>query len=249
MLFCACEKDSPNSSPCIPDDLMGDVLAFYPFTNGSINDFSSNGRDLTNNTAASGTIDRAGNSNCAFEFNNLPDPSEFLTRTDADFMNNLEAFSISLWYQPLNDARDGGMFEGLINRDLGFQCPDRNGQWSIGLYDCRKAVFGAENSVWDLDMTNFDCGQEILDRTNTWAHLVVTYSKDEVAMAIYRNGEVQESILGSAQCFSTTPDVAEIGALFLGRDYTGKLDDLIIFDKVLTQSEIDALFSFETCCQ
>jgi len=42
---------------CIPVSLQNSVVAYYPFSNGSINDFSGNNQHLINMTTASATSD------------------------------------------------------------------------------------------------------------------------------------------------------------------------------------------------
>lgn len=248
LLVLSCNKDD-RSIPCIPPGLSSDVIAFYPFSNGSLNDFSGTGAHLTNTTTAGSTSDRAGNPNCAYEFDNLPPSSEFLTTSNIGFLNGLNKFSISLWYQPLDTSQHGSEYEVLVGRGNTAQCPNRSGEWSVGLYDCRKAVFGRTNSVWDNNIMGTDCYQEVIARTDTWHHLVVTYKQSGIEMAIYRDGFLQENSFGHADCGSGVPTVQDLGDLFIGSDYTGKLDDIIFFDKVLSQSEITSLFELDVCCE
>lgn len=99
------------SIPCIPSSSQTDVVAFYTFSNGSLNDDSGNNQTLTNTTSAAPAADRFGNPNCAFEFDNLPTSSEFLVRSNASFLTTLTDFSVSLWYQPLDPTRPIGMME------------------------------------------------------------------------------------------------------------------------------------------
>jgi hypothetical protein len=37
--------------------------------------------------------------------------------------------------------------------------------------------------------------------------------------------------------------------LFIGKDFTGCIDDVIIFNKKLSQSDVDVLFNLTTCCE
>jgi len=248
LISCGTDEAIEKNISCIPRGLANYVIAFYPFSNGSLNDISGNNQNLTNTTTASPTFDRDGNPTCSYEFNNSPSSNEFLTTTNTSFLNNLTEFSISLWYQPKDTSKNDGEFESLINRDLGRSCPDRNGRWSVGLYDCRKAVYGRTNSVWDYNITNFDCQQEIIARTNIWSHLVATFKQSDVEMKIYRNGILQGSSKGHASCGSGVPNYQDIGDLFLGKDYTGKIDDVILFNKTLNQQQINTLFNMGTCC-
>lgn len=241
IVFISCDRNGGNSKvSCLPNSVSSNVLAFYPFSKGTLNDLSGNNHHLINATSARPSVDRNGNDSCAFEFDNLPSSTEFLTTSATSFLNGLKEFSISFWYQPKDTSRSVGQFESLICRGLGRDCPDRNGQWSVGLFDCRKAVFGRTNAVWDKT----GCGE-----TNTWSHLVVTYKERGVAMKIYRNGVLQESSKGNADCGSGTPSCTDIGDLFIGKDFTGSIDDVIIFNKTLSQSDVDILFNLTTCCE
>jgi hypothetical protein len=251
LMLVACEEEGEVEKmiPCIPSGLSEHVLAFYPFSNGSLDDISGDNHNLSNTTTARSTTDRAGNADCAYEFVNLPTSSEFLTTTQTAFLNGLDEFSISLWYQPKDSSNNLGRYESLVNRDLGLSCPDRNGQWSLGLYDCRKAVFGRTNSVWDKNLVISDCEEEFLNRTGQWFHVVATFKQDGVEMKLYRNRTLQETSTGAAACSSGTPTYQDMGDLFVGKDFTGKIDDVILFKKALSQQDVDALYAMDACCE
>jgi len=225
--------ENENVMDCIPVNLQNLVVAYYPFSNGSINDFSGNNQNLVNNSASS-TSDRNGNENCSFEFDFLSGTNEYLSTSNTSALDILTDFSISLWYQPSQD-RDAGDYELLIGRGLDFQ------QWNLGLYDCRKAVFGCTSYVWDNDI-DFDCG--VSDFNNDWHHLVATYNYSTSSLALYRNGVLQETI--NAPNNSNSIQVAD---LIIGNEYTGKIDDIIILNTSLNQSEVDLLFNMEVCCE
>jgi hypothetical protein len=234
--------------PCLPSSLASTVMAFYPFSNGSLNDFSGNGHHLTNSTTAHAAVDRNGNPTCAFEFTNDSSTAEFLTSTNTTFLNGLTQFSVSLWYQPLDSTRNGTDFEVLISRgDIG-SCPDRRGDWSVSLYDCRKAVFGRQNSVWDNNIQNSGCSQEVAIRTGSWHHLVATFNQTSNTMSIYRDGILQQTGPGAVDCGSGIPTIQNIGDLLLGKYYTGRLDDVILLHIALNQTQINQLYSMGACC-
>ena len=253
LILSACTKDMTKDKdvviPCLPLSLTKNVLAFYPFSNGMLNDISGNNHHLINTTNAHPTSDRNNNDSCAFEFNNIQSSNEFLTTSSTSFLNALSEFSISFWYQPKDTSRIGTKFESLINRGVGHNCPNREGQWSIALYDCRKAVFGRTNAVWDKNVEILGCKKEIYARTDIWHHLVATYTQNGVKMKLYRNGVLQDESLGFGDCGSGIPSYEDVGDLFLGKDYTGKIDDVIIFNKTLNQEEVNILFNLGTCCE
>lgn len=232
------------SAQCnLPSNLQTGLLASYTFGGGSLSDNSGNGHTLSNTTTAHATTDRNGNANCAFEFDNLPATNnEFLTTTNTTFLNGLTQFSVSLWYQPLDITRDAGSFEGLINRDTPFSCPDRLGQWSLGLYDCRNAVFGRQNSVWNTT----PC--DIVTNTGTWHQLLVTYNATGQTLKMYYDAVLVNTASGVANCGIVPVTVQDIGDLFLGKFYTGKLDDVFIYNREVTFGEVSQLYGLGSLC-
>ena len=249
LFLVSCGKDQYKTFPCVPAQISNHVIALYSFSNGSVNDLSGNNNHLINTSAASSTTDRNGNQNCAFELDNLTDSNEFSGTTNTSFLNNLSEFSISLWCQPLDTTRNGSDYEGLIQRGDGLNCPDRMGQWSLGLYDCRKAVFGRTSSVWDQTITSTNvCQDEINIRTDNWFHIVVTFKNIGNEMKIFRNGIWQNSSTGIANCSSGIATCQDVGDLFIGKNFTGKIDDLIILNKSVDQQEVNSLFNMASCC-
>lgn len=238
-------KFSCESSP-IPANLNLGLIAYYPFNSGSINDFSGNNNNLSNTNGAISVNDRNGNSNCAFEFDNLPSSNnQFLTASNTSFLNGLTEYSISLWYKPLDTTRQVGEYEGLINRGLGPSCPDRLGQWSLGLYDCRKAVFARENSIWQISSP---C--DVVSNTNSWHHLVATYNQVGNTIKLYKDGILQDTATGQASCGTSPITSSDIGDLFIGKYFTGVIDDIFIYNREINQSEVNQLFNLgSSCCQ
>jgi hypothetical protein len=256
MILQSCKKQDNNQDKgaknidmtCVPVNLQTGIIAFYSFADGSLDDFSGNNNALTNTTTAHSAPDRNGNNNCAYEFNDLSNSNEFLATTNTTFLDGLNNFSVSLWYQPLDSSRNGSIVEFLIGRGLGNNNNDKWGQWSAALYDCRKAVFTYNSFAWDSNITNFagngGCQQEVNIRTGTWHHLAATYSGASYEVKIYRDGIFQNADKWTA----TSATIKDIGNLFLGKDYTGRLDDVILYNKTLSQAEVTQLSSLGTCC-
>jgi hypothetical protein len=244
----SCRDDDEFKVDCLPTNLQNGVIAFYPFNGGSLNDESTNSNNLTNPTTAIPSTDRNGNADCAFYFDNSQTDEEFITTTNSIFLNGLNEFSVAIWYQPMDTTRNGGNLEVLLGRGDEGRCPNRRGEWSIGLYDCRRAVFGHNNSVWANSITGFSngCQGEVVALTGKWHHVVATKNGDDYK--IYFNGKLDESKTGNANC--TNLHIAkDIGNMLIGRKYTGKIDDILIYNRALSQSEITELFGLEPCCQ
>lgn len=225
-------RDSfPALTTCLPVNLQTDVIAFYPFNNGSLKDYSGHNYDLTNIGAEIGE-DRAGNPDCAYSFH--ISNFSYLQYTDPVFLDDFQTrpFSISLWYKNL--LTGGGTYELLMGRGSGLHCPDTYGQWSIGLYDLRNPVFGI-NQYSDWFQLN--------DTSRSWKHLVVTCAGTD--MKIYVNGELSP-YTPQGTC---GPLTANEGDLLLGQWFTGSIDDVIIYNRVLNAGEITQLYSLPACCQ
>jgi hypothetical protein len=234
--FSACKKEVFIIT-CLPSGLQDGVIAFYPFSNSSITDESLNNHDLNNPTDAKPVPDRNGNSDCAFEFVTLPGHAEFLTTDQTGFLDHLNSFSISVWFEPLDTSIHGSWLEVLVGRGEGLKCPDRKGEWSLGLYDGRRAVFGHNTSVWILSGHN---------PTHEWHHVVATKNND--TYKIYLDGILSNQANGNANCTSLHL-AQDVGDLFIGKDFTGRLDDIVIYNRELTAEEVLELFELEPCCE
>ena len=243
VLMMSCNDRVEFRSECLPSTLQDGVIAFYPFNNGSLLDESSNSNDLTNTSTATPAPDRSGNIKCAYQFDASDEAQEFLSTKSTNFLNSLESFSISIWYEPIDTSRSVGDFEVLVSRGNEGHCPDRRGEWSVGLFDCRRAVFGHDNSVW-ADSQN-GCQGEVIALTNRWHHVVATKNGNEYR--IYFNGILNEVEIGNANCLNQYI-AQDIGDFFIGTDYTGKIDDVIIFNRELNQTEVGELYTLEPCC-
>jgi hypothetical protein len=246
LVLVSCSRDS--EIPCIPAQLSDHVIAFYPFSNQSLNDFSGNNHSLNNSDNSLAVKDRNGNENCAFRFNGTK--SQHLYR-DGSFLNGVKSksFSISLWYQPL-DGKNNHQFL-FIKGESGENSCDL--QWYLSLIDCERISFYINKQaryedfppLWqDTTIKDEDkCMEEINLYNQKWHHIVITYKKG--VMNIYRNGLRSKRDTQIRNCGAITEDW---GNIYLGKDYFGDIDDVIIFDKALSQSEVNKLYNMDTCC-
>ena len=214
---------------CLSIGLQNGVVAFYPFINGSLNDESGNNNNLTNSTSASATSDRDGNPNCAFSFNSTN--NEFLEYTNPTFLDDLPVnnFSISLWYKADYDTGTAQ----FIHRDEGNYGCGYIGQWSIHFVD-EFFVFGA-NGVSGY-------GQDIA--FTSWEHIVFTVVGTN--LRFYKNG-ILESEQNNYTCPSGNTTINQ-GDLFIGKFFDGRIDDIIIYNRELSTSEITELSNLSPCC-
>lgn len=223
----------------LPSNLQTGLLAQYTFNGGNTGDFSGNGHHLMNTHGAVAASDRNGNASCALEFDNLPSSNnQYLTTTATAFLNGLTEYSVSCWYKAKDPSRGIVDYEVLVGRDTGsLTCPDRVGQWSLGLYDCRYAVFGRENSVWQAP--GAPCNE-----VEVWHHLTATYNQVGNTIKLYKDGILQNTSTGNAGCGSSS----DIGDLFLGKGFTGVLDDVFIHNREITAAEVTQLYGLGSSC-
>lgn len=214
---------------CLPANLQSGVIAFYPFSNGSLNDVSGNNYNLTNSTSASSGMDRGGNPNCAYNFNQTN--GDFIEYSNPTFLDNLPSsnLSISFWYKSNNQSQ--GVF---ISRDENNNCPNTTGQWSIQ-HTNNVISFGANGAI------TFSYGVE----TSTWEHIVIT--SNSAGIKFYKNGILASTSNDFTYCSFANPTLNQ-GNLFIGKSYDGLIDDIIIYDRILTSTEINELYNLPACC-
>ena len=245
-VFVSCNDD--NEEPvvqvnCLPDNLQDGLVAAYTFGAGSLTDAVGNA-DLTLTGGVQLGVDRDGNTECAYTFDGQE--TSYLSTQNTAFLNGLDEMSISFWYKPNVAVEE---FQTLVSRGDTPHCPDTHGEWSVSLYDCYKAVFGHGNSVWDNDITQFNCQEEQELRMASWHYVTATYNHVNNEIKIYRNGVLQNTATGVADCGGVPITSADVGDLFIGKGFAGTIDDIAIYNKVLTQTEIEALFAVDACCE
>lgn len=248
-ICCSCkDKKEKDSVVCLPANLENGVIAFYPFGNGSLQDRSLYNNSLSN-TNASPTEDRNGNAACAYGFDNEGGNTQFLSHSDPIFLNGLSSFSVSLWYKNMASDREVYDFEVFLGRGTPvMRCPNRRGEWSLGAYDWRMAVFGHDNSVWATQMPFSTWGGTSVSagfaESPVWHHLVAI--KNNQIYQLYFDAVLQESATGSSNCGTPAQDT---GPLFIGTEFTGKIDDILIYNRALSAAEVTALYQLPACCE
>ena len=248
-ILASCKDEETITLDCLPSGLQNGVIAFYPFHHGSLTDESGAQHDLTNTTLATPATDREQNASCAFLFDNTSGTDQFLSHVNPTFLNNLNEFSIALWYMHTDINASSAKYQILASRGDTPHCPDRRGEYSLGLYDCTRAVFGHNNSVWAELVTNplMTCRDEIDTLLNTWHHVVGIMKSG--TYTLYFDGELQGTETGPADCGSSNYTAQDMGDLILGKYFTGRLDDVLIYDRGLSQAEVTELYGLTGCCE
>lgn len=187
----------------------------YTFTNGSLQGTNIGTPDLTASATLTATTGRAGDLNGAFEYG--PETASFTNGTVG-----LEQFTVSFWYKG-------------NNTDYALQLFDENGA----------ERFRVQNNAYFVNGQSFaqdNCSNCLIEDGN-FHHVAITYLPGSTAGAKrYVDGQlVGESNTVGATSFLL--DSLVIGGLDAAAFMDGTLDDLLIYDRPLAESEVAALFN------
>ena len=196
------------------------LVGWWPF-NGNANDESGNG----NNGAVNGatlTSDRFGNSNKAFTFDGIND---FIEVTSNSNLENLNSFSISLWYK-INQWEQ-------IGSNFWFATIEKPASYSLQLK--KISLDSASVALTDIYHNEF-----------TWNNLVITFANN--IQKTYSNGVLMDSISNSFNSSNQSIFFGKDPGGIL--EYTnGLLDDIGFWNRALTQQEITDLYNGNICYQ
>ena len=208
---------------------ISDLVAYYPF-NGNATDESGNGNNGTV-YGASLTTDRFGNLNSAYEF----DGNDYIEAQDSDTLDLTTDMTLAAWIYPASLPIHGSDYKNIFNKR-----PDAGGYH----FELLHGGAGYERIGFFVDDgTNFD----YLDAStsdialNIWTHVAATLENN--VMKIYINGtEV------SSKTTTVTPSTNNL-PLLIGTAqqknayFKGKIDDVRIYNRALSVTEIEALYN------
>ena len=204
--------------------------------NGNTQDKSGNGNHATNNGATL-TSDRKGNADAAYSFNgstsrmvipNFPTPSS----------NNI---SISLWFKSGVSTQQA--YAGLLDHS---HTTGTLKNWTIQHSNMNSAIF----FEWRNSLTNWanTINDPVSYDHTKWNHLVVVKKTDTLQYYLNCILVFEKKYNGMVNIHKFAADL-NIGFVQSNsgpiRYYNGSIDELRIYDRVLTQSEIKALGD---CC-
>jgi len=193
-------------------DLKDGLVAYYPF-NGNANDESGNGNNGTV-YGATLTSDRFGSPNSAYDFVGTSGNSI----TTSFIPPN--TFSISLWYNA-NSSQ-------LLN-------PGIFSTFSTSLYN--GIYYGQYGSSHETIWSDGNAYHTLSANANQWTHLVIISATSNIKA--YKNGSLVLDFGG------TTTHAANLifgDSRFNQRYFTGAIDDIRIYNRALSEPEIQQLY-------
>ena len=204
-----------------------DYVAYYPFTNGSVEDFSGNGNNGTN-YGATPTIDRFGDINNALDFDGIDD---YLTVNSNQFETITSDVSLSLWLKT-----SGIDCSHPIVLSTEQQSPSNRFQ----LYYYESGTIGMS---YYQNGGGVICPTTININDNIWHH-IVGINENGTEMRIYVDGQ-----LSSISSYGAT--ISGLNYFMVGGYHSpsgfhypdSKFDDIRIFNRALTDTEIQELYN------
>ena len=207
----------------IPAWLNNGLVGYWPF-NGNANDESGNGNDGTVNGATL-TEDRFGNSGKAYNFDGI---SNCISTADIDLYDN---YTISVWAYPI------GIYGALV---------DKNGENSshsgyVLIYN--NSTYGLYGHVGWSGITNnniYPSNNRPLS-LNQWQNCILSVNNG--IASLYVNGLLTYSQTG-VNSTSLNNDILLFGkSVWGGNPFNGSLDEIRIYNRALSASEVSYLAS------
>ena len=226
-------SDTCNS---VSGSLVNGLVGYWPFC-GNANDQSGNG----NNGIVSGAIlteDRFGNNNGAYEFN-----MNYIKINNSSIYNFSDNLSVNVWYKISDNMGDITLNTFFVSKHQG------------GSVESSYTLYNENNcgpTVYQTDVNgniSFIRNSAFCD-TTSWHMLTLTFNNPNMIM--YLDGIYYSTI--SADSINQT----SLPLVFGGTNYSsnpddiigrmkGKLDDIGIWNRALTQQEITQLYNQNQC--
>ena len=206
------------------------LIGCYSF-HGSASDMSISSNHGTVHGAKL-TTDRFGNPDRAYDFNGIDDYIEISPKE-----LELNEFSYSIWVKPKSLPSSGqAMFLFSVGSAYGDQ------HILLG-NDYTQKHTGFSHGSYLSVAQNINCTQSIFPDVGKWYHLVLVKSIDSYRLFIDGKEVCSNKVNGQAAFYGTGIVKAIIGARNnYGQAINAVIDDLNIYDRVLSNVEIDAIY-------
>ena len=201
---------------------VGDLIAYYPF-NGNANDESGNSLNGAVSEATL-TTDRSGNTNRAYNFDGDNDK---IAVSDHSLLDITSQISLSAWIYPTETKT-----QVIIRKSSSITPPPPYG---LALSETGDTIFNLSptGQFTQLRKTGYEL--------NKWSFIVGTY--DGTTMKLYVNGNLEKTLPTSGSLNQNDGPLLIGTRLQLPADtFKGKLDDIRIYNRALSESEIEALY-------
>jgi hypothetical protein len=215
-------------APPVLAELNTGLVAHFPFS-GSMEDVSGNGYRGSPNGGVALTTDREGNEENAYH---ITHGGFILTNVDDSLIS--DEMSYSVWFQGLYSRDHSGYssYPAILISN--------GGHW-LQVSGNTLSRFDSLNQVKTVDAQNFTAS--LIDSAKQWHHIVVNYSGNKIEL--FLNGmffidfETEEEFSYNGERFMFGKLNPQAGA-----NYVGKLDDIRIYNRVLSEAEVGQLYDY-----
>lgn len=206
------------------------LVGWWPF-NGNANDQSGNGNNGSIN-GATASKDRFGNSNASYSFNGT---NQWIDVANNNNLNPSSQLTISVWIESIANHTNSG----VVGKYNNFNGSTGNGQEQYAIH-----VNGAGLRL----LTKTTIQKEVVEpnvvyNNGNWHHYVGVWNGS--TMQLYRDNALVSSVSQTGSISSYNQKL-EFGRYAGGQDnsfFNGKIDDIGIWNRALTASEIADLFN------
>lgn len=211
------------------------LVAYYPF-NGNANDLSGHNLHGTVNGATL-TTDRHGKTNAAYAF----DGDDYISVADNDLLDfgARQDFTISLWVEIAATQNVDGGINDILRKWSG----DAQG-YPFSISFLNETSTDPEKIL----LARYDgqaCGNAALafsQPVQRGSFLHITQVKKGTELKLYINGVLASTVTDPTTCSTSNDSHMTIGARGqLARFFTGKIDDIRIYNRALNQKEVSWL--------
>jgi hypothetical protein len=197
------------------------IVAYYKFENGAVDETSEN-----NGTVYNAVNTYEGRVGKAYKFEG--NTNSYITVPHSDSLNITDELTVSAWINP-DDIPSSDRWIIVEKLDGGFYLT-YNSASQIAVYWYGTSSQGYHNSVSTIDV-------------NEWTHVLATWNSTHVL--IYINGEEDRVVE------TQTPGSATQGNLVIGKEssnrfFNGSIDEVIIWNRSLTASEVGDLYNYSS---
>jgi hypothetical protein len=197
------------------------LVAYWKFDEGSgttVSDSSGNGNT---GTLVNGPLWAAGKVGNALYFDGIDDN---ITVADSNSLDLSSSFTLSAWVNPVSTFTD---FRSIFAKN-----------YTYYLYASVAGYCGNGSPLGGFEGVGAVCQPSPLP-INTWTHLAVTYSGS--TLTFYRNG-VAVATSNASGALSPTTGTLQIGASQFGEYFQGFIDEVRIYNRALSNTEIQAIY-------
>jgi len=208
---------------CRHNDGETDLVAYYPFE-GSADDVSGNGYDgsITNQGTYVG-----GRSGQAVSFDGT---EGYVNVADADGLDSFSSLTVSAWFRL--DGGGAGPANTLVRKNGAYLLQRTSGDY-------------ISFAVWDGGLADWKAVRtRVFDASDygTWHHVSGVFDSDESTYTLYLDGVEVDTATTTATTVASSSSPLTVGGLEDQYSLDGALDDVRIYSRALSASEVQALY-------